>query len=391
MPSDSTARPVRGRATGPRPAHRPGGSAAHVVVLGGGYAGLTAALGLAPHHRVTLVDPADGFTERIRLHQRAATGVEVTRPFSRLLGRSGVAHLPSRATDVDPVGRLVHTDDGRVLRYDRLVYALGSRTATGGGVLGTGDRAYTTETAAELHKHLLDDPGAAVTVVGGGFTGIETVTELAEAHPGREVRLVTSGELGPGLSHKGRDHVRRVLRGLGVAVTEGRRVGTADELDTEMVVWTAALTARAELARRAGIEVDPTGRIPVEPTLRSRSHPEIYAIGDAAALTTAEAGPLRMACATATPMGAQAARAVTADLRGREPRPLRFSYFGACVSLGRRDGLVQFLHPDDRPRERVITGRGAARFKEEVVRTTVRTLRLASRHPGVLRVLPGVG
>jgi hypothetical protein len=61
------------------------------------------------------------------------------------------------------------------------------------------------------------------------------------------------------------------------------------------------------------------------------------------------------------------------------------------VSLGRHDGLIQLVRADDSARERVLTGRPAARVKEQVVRSTVRTLRLAARRPGVLRLVPGLG
>ncbi|WP_078843965.1 NAD(P)/FAD-dependent oxidoreductase [Streptomyces albus] len=396
MPQQHPARPGgHETTTGPAPeTGRPHDPAEHrVVVIGAGYSGLLSALCLAPHHRVTLIDPADHFTERVRLHELAATGREVTHPLSRFLGRRpgpGAEHVASRATAIDTANRLVRTDDGRALPYDRLVYALGSRTDTSGGALGTGDRAYTAETAAELRKRLADGCGA-LAVVGGGLTGIETAAELAESHPDWEIRLLTSGEPGPGLSPRGRAHVRAFLRDHGVRVEEGRRVATADEADADAVFWATAMRARTELAERAGIALDPAGRIRVDPTLRSLSHPEIYAVGDAAAASTPASGPLRMACATAVPTGIHAAHVITAELRGRERRPLRFGYVIQCVSLGCGDGLIQSVRRDDSPRERALTGRPAARVKEQVVRSTVHALSLAARHPAALRFLPGTG
>ncbi|MCC3652464.1 FAD-dependent oxidoreductase [Streptomyces sp. S07_1.15] len=399
MPQQHPARPgdhetTAGPAPEPgRPGDRPSGRPAdhRIVVIGAGYSGLLAALRLAPHHKVTLVDPADHFTERVRLHQLAAAGTEVTHPLSRFLARRpGIAHVASRATALDTGNRLVHTDDGRALPYDRLVYALGSRTDTRGGALGTGDRAYTAETAAELRKRL-DDGRGALTVVGGGLTGIETAAELAGSRPDWEIRLLTSGEPGAGLSRKGRAHVRAFLRDHGVRVEEGRRVATADEVDADAVFWATSMTPRTEIAERAGLDLDPAGRIRVDPALRSLSHPEIYAVGDAAAASTPGSGPLRMACATAVPTGLHAAGAIAAELRGREQRPLSFRYALQCVSLGRDDGLIQSVHRDDSPRERALTGRPAALLKEQVVRSTVHALSLAARHPAALRLLPGSG
>ncbi|CAM5315315.1 Dehydrogenase OS=Streptomyces antimycoticus OX=68175 GN=SANT12839_087010 PE=3 SV=1 [Streptomyces antimycoticus] len=249
-----------------------------VLVLGAGYAGLMAALRLAPHTRVTLVDPSTAFTERIRLHERAAGRPDITHPLDALARRAGIAHVAARATRIDPAARQVTTDDGRQLPYDRLVYALGSRTPD------PGERAYTPETAAELHKRLLDGPGE-LTVVGGGLTGIEIAAEIAESQPAWKVRLITGDEVGTGLSAKGRAHVRSTLTGLGVRIEEGRRVACPEDIDTDAVVWATAMTANAALAEAAGITLDPSGGISVDGALRSVSHPEIYAVGDAAAMT----------------------------------------------------------------------------------------------------------
>ncbi|MEE1940697.1 FAD-dependent oxidoreductase [Streptomyces sp. TRM 70361] len=349
-----------------------------IVVLGAGYAGLSAALRLAPHHRVVLVAPGGDFTERIRLHELAAGGREsVGHPLSRLLAGTGIRHVPARATALDPATREVTTDGGDVLGYDRLVYALGSRTRTPGDAAGD-VRVHTPETAAALHARLRGGPGR-LTVVGGGLTGIETAAEIAQRHPDWRVRLVTAGELGGGLSGPGRAHVRAVLTELGVSVTEGRRLSSVAEADADAVVWAASTVPNTRLAADAGLAVEEgTGQLRVDAALRSVTHPEILVAGDAAA-------GLRMSCATAMPTGVRAAETVLAEARGARPRPLRFRYLGQCVSLGRDDGLVQFTRSDDSPRERIVTGRRAAWIKEQVVRSTVGQLRFAARRPGLAR------
>ncbi|MFE1771825.1 NAD(P)/FAD-dependent oxidoreductase [Streptomyces sp. NPDC059008] len=358
-----------------------------VVVLGGGYAGMMAALRLAPYARVTLIDPDDRLTERVRQHEVAAGRPEVAHSRARLLHGTGVEHLAARATALDADARAVHTDSGRTLGYDRLVYALGSHTDP----RGAGEGAFTAESAEALHKRLLDGPGR-LAVVGGGLTGIEMAAEIAEAHPRWEVRLLTGGEIGGGLSARGRAHVRTALGRLGVHVEEGRHVAGAHDVDADAVLWTAAMRAAGSLAHDAGLDTDPvSGRIRVDAALRSVSHPDVYAAGDAAAARAPRAGALRMACATALPTGAHAAGAIIAESRGVEPAPLSFAYVIQCVSLGRRDGLVQSVRADDTPRERALTGRPAARVKEQVVRSTLRLLKLTARHPGAVRWIPGMG
>lgn len=146
-----------------------------------------------------------------------------------------------------------------------------------------------------------------------------------------------------------------------VVLADGRTIGTG------LTVWATGFVV-APLAAQAGLAVDHHGRMLVDGTLRSRSHPEIYAIGDSAAAHRASGQELRMACATGLPSGQCAADAITARRSGCKPKPLKFRYVIQCVSLGRRDGLIQFVHPDDSPRELVLTGGAAARVKELVVR-----------------------
>ncbi|GHJ34837.1 NAD(P)/FAD-dependent oxidoreductase [Streptomyces sp. TS71-3] len=363
-----------------------------VVVLGAGYAGLAAATQLAGHARVTVVDPATRFTERVRLHEQAVGGRDVTHPLTGrggLLGRQ-VTHVAARAAALDPAARTITTDDGRTLGYDRLVYALGSRTGIAPGASGGTGRVHTTEHAAELHRRLAAGPGS-VAVVGGGLTGIEMAAEIAERSEGHRVRLLSDGLVGAGLSAKGRAHVHAVLEARGVRIEEGHRVAHPDDVDADTVVWAAAMVPNAELAAQAGLTLHPSGRIAVDEALRSVSHPEVYVPGDAGAAHSATAGAMRMGCAAALPTGVSAARSIIAELRGGAPRPLRFSYRIQCISLGRTDGLVQFVRADDSPRERALTGWLAARTKEQVVRTTVRFLRLTIRAPYAARLVPGMG
>ncbi|MEU5164554.1 FAD-dependent oxidoreductase [Streptomyces sp. NPDC020875] len=390
-----------------------------VTVIGAGYGGLMAALRLAPHTRVTLVDPHDRFTERVRLHELAGTRTDVTHPLADLLRGTGIRHIAHRAVALDPAARTVTTDDGREIRYDRLVYALGSRTGipapapTSAPATGTASsagtapgpdarggapdhpradgRVHTAETAAELGHRMRTGGRGSVAVVGGGLTGIETAAELAETYPDWSVRLLSSGPVAAGHSARGRAHVRTVLTGLGVRIEEGTEVAHPDDVDADTVVWSASMVPRTAIASAAGLALDPaTGRITVDDALRSVSHPEICAVGDAAAAHSAAAGALRMGCAAALPGGSRAAGTIITDLRGDEPRPLRFGYVFQCVSLGRRDGLIQFVRADDSPRALTLTGRPAAHFKEQVVRFTVRILHLARRRPGAIPLFPGL-
>jgi NADH dehydrogenase len=85
-----------------------------------------------------------------------------------------------------------------------------------------------------------------------------------------------------------------------------------------------------------------------------------------------------MSCATGLPTGRYVADVVATRLAGQEPAPLRFRYYIQCVSLGRRDGLIQVVDADDRPQDTVLTGVAAAAVKELVVRAA----RWTAQHQG---------
>ncbi len=127
--------------------------------------------------------------------------------------------------------------------------------------------------------------------------------------------------------------------------------------------------------------MDSRGRALVDETLRSVSHPEVYVVGDAAAVRV-PGGTSRMSCAAGMPIAAHAADVVNARAAGRAARPFRFRYLIQCVSLGRRDGLIQFVRADDSPVEWILSGQVAAWVKELVCRFTVGSLRLERRRPG---------
>jgi len=359
-----------------------------IVVLGAGYSGQLAAR-LAARARdvaVTLVNERDRFVERVRLHQLAAGEELRERPLSALLRNTGVRLVIDRVTAIDPEAKSIVLARGDTLPYDTLIYALGSRTDVS-SVPGVAEYAHTVaaeEDAARLRARV----GGVVTIVGGGLTGIEAATELAERQPELKVRLVTDGALGAALSEKGRRHLRNTFDRLGIEVREqalvaevkadGVALTDGSHIASDTVVWTTGFTVPA-LAAEAGLAVDAAGRLVVDETGRSTSHPDVYGVGDAAAMRMQGGQELRMACATGLPVAQQAVRALLARRDGRPVKPFRFRYVNQCISLGRKDGLIQFVNRYDEPVERVLTGRLAALYKEVVVRTAFQV----ERHPSI--------
>ncbi|MFE6972091.1 NAD(P)/FAD-dependent oxidoreductase [Streptomyces sp. NPDC057682] len=362
-----------------------------IVVLGAGYTGAIAAGRLARRLRpedvtITLVNPEPDFVERVRLHQLAAGQDLKARPFRAMFAGTGVRLKLAGVTavDVERKAVTVAAADGpepgaeEVLEYDTLVYALGSGW-NDGGVPGATEHAHELSSRAgalRLRDRLaaLAD-GRSVVVVGGGLTGVEAVTEIAEAHPRLDVSLAVRGTLGDWLSEKGRAHLRKVTGRLGITVHEHaavdsvgyNHVTTADgrSLPADVTVWTTGFATHG-LARSTALELADDGRIVVDGTMRSVSHPDVYAVGDAARALGAEDKPLRMSCASGVPMAWQAADAIAARLTGVKVPEVPLRYFNQCVSLGRGEGLIQFVTADDRSVDRALTGRLAAFYKEVV-------------------------
>lgn len=378
--------------------------------MGGGYAGLFAARRATRGTRnggveVTLVDPAPEWVERTRLHQVAAGDASVRRyPLAGLFRGTGVRVVGGMVTEIDPGGGevTVESGDGAASRlpFDRLVYALGSRADTG-PVPGAREHAFvldSTSTAEDLRRALgsaasSDASVGSVAVVGGGLTGVEAAAEIAEAYPGLSVTLVSSGEIGEALSARGRKYLLGSMRRFGVGLRERTRVeemntGTllvsgGGEIPADVVVWAAGF-AVPDLARRSGLATDGRGRVLVDAALRSVSHPNVFAAGDSSWPTeSVGAGLVRPSAYTSTIMGAQAGGNVSRDLAGKPAKPLSFGYLQQAVSLGRRDGLVQFTDGNDKPFGWVVTGRAAARIKEAIERfVVVGLLRLERLVPG---------
>ncbi|WP_336320514.1 NAD(P)/FAD-dependent oxidoreductase [Streptomyces lavendofoliae] len=366
-----------------------------IVVLGAGYAGAfvagTLARRLSPRDvGITVVNAEPDFVQRLRLHQLAA-GREIAAPsLAEVFAGTGIDLRVARVTAVDPGRRTVALDDGHGggrLGYDTLVHALGSHGADH-GVPGVTEYAFDVSarpSALRLRERLerlsaRPGGGGGVLVVGDGLTGIETATEIAESRPGLTVTLVARGELGVALSAGAREHLRRACDRLGVTVlehatveaVEADRVRCADGtvLASDATVWTAGFMA-GPVAATSGLEVTENGRIVVDRTMRSVSHPDIYAVGDSAYAIGDNGRPLPMSCASAGYTGRQATEAIVARLTGRTVPNAKLDYHGNHISLGRRDGILQMVDGEARAKPTYVGGRKAARIKAGIVRMSL--------------------
>lgn len=366
----------------------------HVVVIGGGFAGVLAANRLTQRGdvTVTLINPRPSFVARLRLHQLVGGSHDALVDYRAVLAE-GVRRVVDTVARIDASERRVTLASGDSLGYDYLVYAVGSGSADR-SLPGASEFTYpiaTLEEAQRLRQVIDAAPAtAAVTVVGAGPTGIETAAELAEQD--RRVTLVCGEVLGPYLHPRGRRYVARRLVELGVTVLEGPgataaavtreavTLGDGQTLPSEVTIWTAGFGV-PDLGRRSGLSTDAEGRLLTDETLTSVDDERIVAAGDA----TAPSGvPFRMSAYAAACLGAHAADTVLSRIAGERPAPFSVLLAAMCVSLGRRSGIFQLASRDDEASRFYVGGRLGAKLKKLTYKYGVKHLVDEARTPGAL-------
>ncbi|MFQ6396305.1 NAD(P)/FAD-dependent oxidoreductase [Nocardia sp. KC 131] len=340
-----------------------------VVVIGSGYAGTLAANRVARKTidaEITVINPRPDFVERVRLHQQIAGTYSATTPLAEVL-REDIA---LRVGTVEKIGNgTVALADGERIDFDYAFLAVGSTVTPMPGTIPVG----TWEGAQQARAVLTALPaGSQITVIGGGPTGIETASEIAEARPDVRVRLVGSS-VGGGLSEGAFRRVRAGLERLTVEIVDDEvvevgsgagqlegvvRLRSGWDLASDLTLW-AIVSDVPDLAARSGLEVDARGRAVVDEFLRSVSDERIFVVGDCAAVPGA-----RFACYTALPQAIHAADNFARLLKGRKPKPHSFPYWNRGISLGRADAVTQFTRADDSVRRTYLAGRGAVVLKE---------------------------
>jgi len=358
----------------------------HVVVVGGGFAGLWAirALANAPV-RITVVDRSNHHLFQPLLYQVATAGLsapDIAAPLRYILRRQANAEVRlAEVTAVDPAACTVTLDDGAQLAFDYLLLATGATHAYFGhdewaahapGLKSLDD-------ALELRRKLLlaferaeacEDPAERAAwldfaIVGGGPTGVELAGTLAEIarHTLRDqfrhidpasarVRLLEAGprvlaSFPEDLSEK----ARRQLEKLGVEVRTGVPVTAIDAggyrlgeeyVRSRTIVWAAGVAA-SPLARSLGVPLDRAGRVPVEPDLSVPGYPQVFVAGDLAAVSRADGTPVPGVAPAAKQMGRHVATAIRARLRGVPSPAFRYRDFGNLATIGRMAAVVD-LH-----------------------------------------------
>jgi len=339
-----------------------------IVVLGAGYAGLTCFLELQAHlprHcdlALVNLDRYHWFTTELHTYVAGEEADAIRLPLARVVVRPGRL-VVGRVQRVDPAGRVVFLADGQTLPYDLLVFALGSEPEYYGlpGVaehsLEVGSWEGARQLRARVHQLAAvsggDRPPGRVVVAGGGLTGVELAGELADQFPGRlKLTLVEAGpEIMPGFAPELVHTARKVLEQKGVEIrtaqpiveAEAQRIHLKDgtTLPFDLLVWAAGVRGSAVLAE-SGFATNRRGRALVDPYLRAEGYPDVYVVGDSAALinplTSREVPPSGQ---VAVQMGRHAGRNILRRLRGQSQEVFVPRLRGAFASLGQREGVGQ--------------------------------------------------
>jgi NADH dehydrogenase len=305
-----------------------------VLILGGGYAGVYAALGAARARadaavEIRMISAEPDLVNRPRLYE-TDPGPHMRHALKVVLDPVAVDLTVARVTGIDVAARKVATDDGARVPYDRLVIALGSVMER--PRLPGIERAFDVDSydgALRLSAHLGTLPaGAPVTVVGSGFTGIELATELASRFA---VTLIERADvLSPSLGAGPREEIRAALNRLGVTVRLGV---TLDAVPSGTTVWCGGMVANP-LTRELPAERDALGRLVTEPSLAVRGLPGVYAAGDVAYAMADSTHAALMSCQHAIKLGQFAGHNAMSELLGRPPMPYQQRVYTTCLDLG---------------------------------------------------------
>ena len=322
-----------------------------VLILGGGFAGLAAALELsADRHDVTLIDRSRWFEFLPNIHE-LLSGVKTPEllrlSLDRNVRRAGHTFVRDTVTAIDPIARTVATKRRPAIGYDALIIGLGGVDATR-GVPGVVEHAFpfkSIEQCDRIGRRLDQLAGrrkqARVVVVGGGLEGVEALGEILRRHrgSGMHMTLVEARErLLPEAPAALDAHVRELCAPYEVDFEMESRVRSIDpkavflqdgrSLPSDLTIWTGG-PAPPTLLAECGMA--PQGSwAPVDVTLQSEGHSEIFVCGDAADLPT----PLSKQAYHALDMGVCAARNAERLLAGQSLTPFRPSSKPTLISFG---------------------------------------------------------
>lgn len=343
----------------------------NILIIGAGFAGVWSALSAArlldqaqrDDLSISVLAPQPELRIRPRFYEADAHSLKA--PVGELFEAVGVCFIAGNAQAIDAERRSVRytdaTGEHRQIGYDRLILAAGSQVARP-AVPGLAEHAFDVdqmESAVKLEQHLVGlaaQPASparnTVVVCGGGFTGIETATEIpvrlgailgSEAairvlviDRGPQVGAALGAGITPSIVAACKQAGVEWLTGTSVVAVDagGVTLSNGEYIASKTVIWTAGVKASPLTAQVAG-ERDNFGRLKVDDHLKVIGQDHIYATGDTAWAAVDEVGNhALMTCQHAIPMGRHSGNNAMADLLGVAPLVYRQPKYVTCLDLG---------------------------------------------------------
>jgi NADH dehydrogenase len=360
-------------------------NAPKIVIVGAGFGGLETVRALRKTVAdITIIDRQNHHCFQPLLYQVATAALspaDVAWPIRHILRtQKNTTVLMEDVTGVDTARKILRTNFSAV-PYDRLVIATGAMHSYFGhddwapfapglkriedatrirrGILIAFEQAEIMADS-EAQRRLLT-----FVIVGGGATGVEMAGAIAEIarqtlandfrridpRNARIVLIEAGSRLLPAFPPAQSDYVRGVLMNAGVTIMTDTMVTRCDthgvdlnsgRLDAATVIWAAGVMA-SPAAQWLGVEADRAGRVEVNPDLTVPGHPDIFVIGDAAAVTDSNGKPVPGVAPAAKQMGQYVGKQIAARIAGRAmSRPFRYFHLGDLATIGRRAAVVSF-------------------------------------------------
>ena len=348
-----------------------------VVILGGGFGGLTAGRALDKSADVTVVDRHNFQTFLPLLYQVSTAGLaadHVAYPIRGALRKTNVKFRMGSPISIDHKNKEIKLDSSEVLKFDHLIVALGSTTSDF-GIAGVNEYALGMKTVhealtirAEIMRRFEDlcrfedNTRFAISVVGGGPTGVEMAGAIAELIRGPlksdqanaaahiDINLIEAGpRLLPPFAPSLSERTKRDLEKLGVKVLlntavkkiEHRKIilknGTT--MQSEITIWAAGVKGSDAMAQ---LNLPTAGnRVAVEPTMQVKNYPYIWALGDIAASVGKDGRPLPMVAPVAIQQGKFIAKQIMRLVNNKSLESFKYVDKGSMATIGRNKAVVQ--------------------------------------------------
>ena len=355
-----------------------------VIIVGGGFGGLWTAKALANKPvDVTLIDRKNHHVFQPLLYQ-VATAVlspgEIAHPIRRILhDAKNIEVILGEVIGFDTANQKVRLDDGSEVGFDYLIVAAGARHAYFGHddweVSAPGLK--TLEDAVEIRRRVLlafelaerdaylkgTHEQLNFVVVGGGPTGVELAGAIADiarqalakdfkAIDTRKARVIlfegsdrVLGTFASDLSESAKEQLEDLgvevrLNSFVTDIAPGKVKVGEEWIDCDVVVWATGVAA-SPIGKLLGVEIDPAGRVFVQPDLTIPGHKNIFVIGDMAAIKQENGEPVPGVSPAAMQMGTATAKNIIADMKGRERKNFKYVDKGTMATIGRSKAIAQ--------------------------------------------------